>query len=63
MVWQIRHNFDLEGGKEPLNLRFPFVEMEMFFDPDMKLPTEFEEGYDEAEQNTIKYTNNKPSPR
>ncbi len=38
MVWQIRHNFDVEGGKEHLNLRFPFLEIEMFIDPAKDLP-------------------------
>ncbi len=30
MVWQILHNFDPEGGREPLFVRSPFMEMGMF---------------------------------
>ncbi len=32
MVWQIGHNFDTEKGKVDLNVRFPFMEMQMFVD-------------------------------
>ncbi len=39
MVWQIVHGVDLEqGGRVNLNLRFPYVDWQMFLDPATKFP-------------------------
>ncbi len=38
MAWQIVHNFDVEGGKANLNLRCPYLEMQMWIDPEMENP-------------------------
>ncbi len=52
MVWQIRHNFDLEGGKAQLNVRVPFVESQMLLDPDMDYPEEFKVSIPNREADT-----------
>ena len=38
MVWQISNNVDLEGGKKPLDVRFPFLEGETLWDFQHQLP-------------------------
>ena len=35
MVWQILHNMDVEGGKESLMTRSPFLEMQSLTDPNV----------------------------
>ncbi len=38
MTWQIVHNFDVEGGKVNLNFRCPYLEMQMWVDPEADTP-------------------------
>ncbi len=67
MVWQIRHNFDPEGGRKKLPLRFPFLEMQMFWnDEAVKVMGEISDEQAEIidrERNTLNYAKNLKSPR
>ena len=40
LVWQVAHNCDFEGGKQLLEERFPFLEVETLMDPEVKVEEE-----------------------
>jgi len=63
MIWQICHKFDVEGGKVNLFDRFPFLEMQMFHDEDVKLPQDILDNLEERHIKTLDFATNQKSPR
>jgi len=63
MIWQIYHGFDIDGGKVDLSHRFPFLEMQMFYDDEVSLPKGMKENFSYEDYNYFEYAINQKSPR